>query len=171
MGSASVLTAVDWVGDEEEANVVHIADAMASDHTDNTARLKSLMSRIASAKEKTQVRDLSVGTKFLNILACHFERQLSSVPFLQRDTPSPAGSTPSGTAPTGMAKVDAPTPKRADPLEDWTSRITTALGSMALPSEVLRLYFSATKDLSTERYRKNDLFGHLWVCYARMLQQ
>lgn len=54
-------------------------------------------------------------------------------------------------------------------LEDWVEAIGDAFDSFRSEKYLLRLHSTATKVLPMERYRKSDVYGHLWICYARIL--
>jgi len=79
-------------------------------------------------------------------------------------------STPSPTTTTEVTEVAAAPPAK-DFLGQWIVRINQGLDNAATISEVLKLYATATREISLERYRKSDTYGHLWVCYARLLQR
>jgi hypothetical protein len=63
---------------------------------------------------------------------------------------------------------------KVNQLDGWISTVNDALSSHSTAEAVLQVYAQVTGTMSSEqryRYRKNDLFGHLWTCYARVLER
>jgi hypothetical protein len=58
-----------------------------------------------------------------------------------------------------------------DVLTKWSNKINSALATTTSAREMLKLYVAATKEIPVDQYRKSDTFGHLWVCYARLLHR
>ena len=83
----------------------------------------------------------------------------------ESETPSPSAGAPDTTTSTQSERDGV------DILSTWTERIGAALARTTSTREMLNLYLAATKEIPLDQYRKNDTFGHMWVCYARLLHR